>query len=197
MKLKNNNFYIIRHGQTAYQTVKRNFVYPWEGSVNTAGITEIGKQSIRKVIPKIKKLSIDILYASDFKRTRETAEMIAREIELKKENFVLTSRLRDVNLGKYHGGRKKDFYNDFPDFLGDFNQKPEDGESLSSARDRMVAFINEIDGLYKNKNILIVSHGEPLWLLEGALKGIRENDLVNKDKSRKNYIQPGELRKLN
>ena len=197
MKPKNNNFYIIRHGQTAYQTVKRNFVYPWEGSVNTAGITEIGKQSIRKVIPKIKKLSIDILYTSDFKRTRETAEMIAREIGLKKENFVLTSRLRDVNRGKYHGGRKKDFYNDFPDFLSDFSQKAENGESLSSARDRMVTFINEIDGLYKNKNILIVSHGEPLWLLEGALKRIRDSDLVNKDKSRKNYIQPGELRKLN
>lgn len=197
MKLKNNNFYIIRHGQTAYQTVKKNFVYPWEGSVNTAGITEIGKQSIRKVIPKIKKLSIDILYASDFKRTRETAEMIAREIELKKENFVLTSRLRDVNLGKYHGGRKKDFYNDFPDFLNDFNQKPEDGESLSSARDRIVAFINEIDGFYKNKNILIVSHGEPLWLLEGALKGIRESDSMDKNKNKINYIQPGELRKLN
>lgn len=186
MKLKN-NFHIMRHGQTAYQTVKRNFSYPYKESVDVAGITKIGRDGVRRTISKVKKLSIDIIYASDFRRTRETAEMVARGIGLKKKP-ILTSKLRDVNIGKYHGGRKKDFYNDFP---GDFHWIPKNGESLVMVRDRMISFIKEIDICYENKNILIVSHGDPLWLLEGAIRG---SDMTDR---KKNYIQPGELRKLN
>ncbi len=197
MKLKNNKFHIMRHGQTAYQTVKKNFVYPWKESVNVAGITDIGKRTVKKAVPKIKKLSIDLIFASDFRRTRETAEIIARGIGLDKEKLTLTANLRDINLGKYHGELKKNFYKDFPDFPGDLKEKPEGGESLVEARERIISFVKEIDEQYKGKNILIVSHGEPLWLLEGAINGSRDKDLVDKNKIKKNYIQPGELRRLN
>ncbi|MEK9134746.1 MAG: hypothetical protein AAB451_00345 [Patescibacteria group bacterium] len=37
----------------------------------------------------------------------------------------------------------------------------------------------------KNKNILIIGHGDPLWLLEGAVRRLSP------------YIKVGELRKLN
>lgn len=197
MKLKNNHFYIMRHGQTVYQTVKNDFVYPWKESVSAPGLTEVGKESIRKVLPEVRKLSIDMICASDFRRTRETAEIVAGEIGLRNEDLTLTPKLRDINLGKYNGGPRKDFYKDLPDFLIDFKQRPDGGETLGEVRERVVSFLEELDATYKDRRILIVSHGEPLWLLEGAINGTRESDMVDKDKIKRNYIQPGELRKLN
>ncbi len=187
----------MRHGQTVYQTDKIDLVYPWEESVFAPGLTEIGKDAVRKTALEISKLSIDMICSSDFRRTRETAEIVAREIGLRDEDLILTPRLRDINLGKYHDGMKEEFYRDFPDFPTDFKQRPENGESLAEARDRVVSFVEELDAAHKDRSILIISHGEPLWLLEGAANGNREGDMVDKDKIKKNYIQPAEIRKLN
>jgi len=53
--------------------------------------------------------------------------MVVRGIGLKKKP-ILTSKLRDVNIGKYHG-EKKDFYNNFP---GDFHWIPKKTERVLS-----------------------------------------------------------------
>lgn len=197
MKLKNNTFYILRHGETVYQTIKKGFIYPLKESIDSIGITKKGRETIKKVIPKIKKIAPDFIYCSDFKRTRETALIITRGIGLKDDYLILTPKLRDINLGVYQGGLKKDFYRDFPSFLTDFNQKPKKGESLNEAKKRIMDFIRKIDNQYQNKKIIIVSHGEILWLLEGVVNEFKNSDLVNKNLVKKNYIQPGELRKLN
>jgi len=195
--IKNNKFYILRHGQTEYQETKKDFVYPWEECINSVGLTQIGREQIKERIKEANALKIDYIYSSDFKRTRETAEIILQGIGLSLDRVVFTPKLRDINLGIYHNGLKKDFYNDFPDFPQNFSDKPEKGESLTEARKRILDFVIEIDNKHKGKNILIVSHGEPLWLLEGTINKKQEKDLIDKNNIKKNYIQTGELRKLN
>ncbi len=152
---------------------------------------------IEKIVSEIDKISIDFIYASDFKRTKETALIIARGIGLDRKKIILTPNLRDINLGIYQGGPRENFYKDFPDFPTDFNQKPKNGESLSEARKRITDFVKKIDSWHQDSKILIVSHGEPLWLLEGEIKGAKDDNLVDKNLIKKNYIKPGELRKLN
>jgi len=196
MRLNNNNFYIMRHGPTCYQTTRKNYVYPREGSLTKAGLTKEGKDCVLKTAKKIKRLSISLIYASDFRRTKETAKIVAREIGLKDERLIFSSRLRDINLGIYHEKPKKEFYSDFPNFFDDFSQKPKGGESLYEASERMSSFVSELEEKHQGENILIISHGEPLWLLEGWVKRLKEKDL-SEDGIKLNYIQPGELRKLN
>ena len=48
------------------------------------------------------------------------------------------------------------------------------GEEESHVRHRMGEFLFELENKYTDKNILIVSHGEPLWLLEKAANGIKD-----------------------
>ena len=79
-------------------------------------------------------------------------------------------RLRDINLGIYHGRLKKEFYNDFPDPIKRFSNGPKKGESWNDLKKRVKSFLKEIEKKYKNKRILIVSHGDTLWMLEGILK---------------------------
>jgi len=174
----------MRHGTTCYQTVRRNRVYPRDGR-DFPGLTESGKKLVFETAQKVKELSIEIIYSSDFRRARETSEIVARVASVDK--IIFSPKLRDIDLGIYHDRPKEDFYKDFSEFP--WLSKPKGGESLSEVKERMVKFLNDIDKKHKDNNILIVSHGEPLLLLEAEVKGIEARD-------KSDYIQPGELRKL-
>lgn len=189
-KLKN-KYYILRHGQTIYQTKKKKIIYPF-GDKPPIPLTKKGERQIKNAAKKLKRYKIDLIYSSDFYRTRQSAEVVARELGVKKIFF--DKRLRDVNLGIYHGGKKEDFYRDFPSILSRFSKRPKKGESWQDVQKRVLACLKDLEKKYKGKNILIVSHGDPLWLLERKIKGLSSKNILGNLK--KNYIQPGELRKL-
>ncbi len=108
----------------------------------------------------------------------------------------LDKRLRDVNHGIYNGRTKKEFYRDFPYVEKRFSKGPQGGESWNDIKKRLLSFIKEIDKKYKNKRILIVGHGDPLWLLEGMTKGMTNHGLLDEIFVKKNFIQPAEFRKI-
>jgi len=60
----------------------------------------------------------------------------------------------------------------------------------------MFEFVKNLEKKYKNKRILIVSHGDPLWLLEGALCGWTNEQLWHSKEGHRNYIETGEFRKI-
>ncbi len=49
----------------------------------------------------------------------------------------------------------------------------------------------------KNKNILILGHSDPLWMLEGAVKGLNNKDFFPQVFINKDYIKVGQLKKIN
>jgi len=57
----------------------------------------------------------------------------------------------------------------------------------------MVEVLNEIENNFENKNILIVSHGDPLWLLEGYMKGKSDEELIS-EMNKNEDIKTGEIR---
>lgn len=203
LKLRN-KYFILRHGQTIYQTKKKKFVYPWPDNPPVP-LTKKGKEQIEKVAKKLKKAKIDLIFASDIFRVRQSAGIVTKELGLKmnpvrKRGFLngvnFDKRLRDVNLGIYHGKIKTEFYRNFPrDSKKRFSQKPRGGESWSDCKKRIVSFIKEIDKKYKNKNILIISHGDPLWLLAGAIKGLTNEKLL-KEKHKNLFLEVGEFKKF-
>ena len=103
--------------------------------------------------------------------------------------------MRDINLGIYSGRLKEYFYRDFPGREKRFRARPKKGESWNDVKKRLINLFKEIDKIHKNKKILIISHGDPLWLLEGIIKNWSEKKLL-KELSKKSYIETGELRKI-
>ncbi|MBI2038410.1 MAG: histidine phosphatase family protein [Candidatus Nealsonbacteria bacterium] len=193
MKLKN-RYFLLRHGENNYQVKRKEFAYP---AIDTLSVklTEKGIRQIKKAARLLKKEGIDLIYSSDFFRARQTSKIVAKELNIKKIN--LDKRLRDTNMGVYHGRAKKEFYK----FLGyknrKFSTKPPKGESWDDVEKREVGFVKEVDKKYKNKNILIVGHGDPLRLLEGAVKGLSHKEFLSQIFTDKDYIKVGELRKIN
>ena len=157
-------------------------------------LTKKGQKQIKVVAKKLKKSGIDLIFSSDFFRTRQTAKIVAEGLN---KRIHFDKRLRDVNLGIYRGGPKRDFYRDFPIHSKNrFNKKPPKGESWRDCQKRMLNFLKDIDKRFKGKTILIISHGDPLWLLEGAVKNWSLGKLLKIKSGKIGIIKTGEFRKL-
>jgi broad specificity phosphatase PhoE len=193
MRLKN-HYFLLRHGENIYRIKKGGFAYPLKDNTSIR-LTKGGKNQVKRSLKKIKKGEIDFIYSSDFCRTKETAKIASRGLDIKKINF--DKRLRDINMGVFHGRKKEEFYK----FIGykkrKFSTKPPKGESWEDLKKRMTSFLKNIDKKHKNKKILIVSHGDPLWMLEDIIKGMTNRELLDEIFIKKNYIKVGELRKIN
>jgi len=189
-----NKYFILRHGKTIYQEEKKGIIYPSLPENSHVHLTKEGRKQIKKVAKELKKEGIDLIFSSDFSRTKETAEIVAKKL---KKGIIFSEKLRDINLGIYHGKNKKVYYKDFPrgsDKM--FFQKPKNGESWLECQKRMIKFLKEVDKKYEGKKILIIGHGDPLWLLMGAVKNWSfKKMLIIKKKGQ--TIKNGELKKLN
>ena len=51
-------------------------------------VTEKGKEEVQEVLNSLKKQNIDLIFSSDFIRTKQTAEMIAEGLGLGKEKII-------------------------------------------------------------------------------------------------------------
>lgn len=192
-----NAFYLLRHGER--QDISRQKDNPKDyGPVIISSdphvdvhISQQGKEDIRALAYRIKKDGgVDALYASDFIRTQETAQIISEVLGVP---VVLDERLRELNHGSEFEGKTVAEYQAF--FVSPeerFTKKPEGGETLTDVRQRMMSFIREVDAKNEGKKILIISHGDPLWILEGTLQNLSEEDSIALRE--RGYIKQGELR---
>ncbi|PIR72126.1 MAG: hypothetical protein COU42_02260 [Candidatus Nealsonbacteria bacterium CG10_big_fil_rev_8_21_14_0_10_36_24] len=176
MKLKN-KYILLRHGETIYQTKKKGLLYPWT-SVNLVGLTKKGKEQVKSVVEKFKAKNVDLIYSSDFLRTCQTAEIVAKILGLK---IIFDKRLRDINFGIFYGGKIDEYRKFFTNKKQKFFKRPPKGESWRDVKKRTIDFIKDIEKKYKNKTIIIISHGDPIWLLNGFLKGLNEKELLEKN----------------
>lgn len=177
----NNRYILIRHGQTIYQAKGWNIFYPDD---NILSLTKKGEQQIRVVAKKLKNKDIDFIYSSDFKRTKQTANIITKELGLKVQ---FDKRLRDVEVGIWKGKTGDEFYQVFSKKQR-FSKRPKNGESWRDTKKRLKDFIKDIEKKHKNKTILIISHADPIWLMNGIFKGLTEKELLEK-----RYTGPGGL----
>ncbi len=192
MNLKN-SYYILRHGDTEYQSEKTEEIYPRD-CTDKIPLSEKGRKKVLKTAEKIKALGIDKIYSSDFLRTKQTAELV--KSKLRNVEIVFDEMLRDMDLGVWHEEKKKDFYDKFPIKKERYDKRPEEGESWREVEERMKKVLVNIEK-EENGTILIVSHGDPLWILEGCVKGISKEKLMDIKREKKKFIKPAELRRLN
>ncbi len=182
-----NKYFILRHAEADSNILGINSCWPEKIEVK---LTEKGKKRIEKIIGQIKNKKIDLIFSSDLRRTKETAEMIAKKLGLA---VKFDKRIREYNLGVFNGEPMEKFSEFIGEEINKFAKTPKNGEDLNDIRQRMMNFVLELERKYKNKNILIVGHGDPLWVLEGAMQGLNDKKIVE---IKKNYIQPGEFREI-
>ncbi len=194
MKLKNNYFF-LRHGKNIHQTELKDIIYCYPDDNPPCSLIEEGISQAKEAGEKLKAKGIEHIFCSDILRTRQTAKIVSGIIGFDAEKIIYDTRLRDINWGIF-GGKHKDeawaYYNN--DKSKKFNEATPEGETWNDCRKRMLEVLEEIENSFENKKILIVSHGDPLWLLEGYINEISDEELLNK--RAETLIQTGEVREI-
>jgi len=190
-----NRYFFVRHGQNVHQAEHPGIVYLWPDGNPPYKLSELGKEQAEIAGTELKNEKIDLIFSSDIFRCRETAKIIADIIGYDKEKIIYDTRLRDLNWGDFGGKTKEEYWNYYDnDKENAFDKPAPNGESWNQCRQRMVTVFNEINERFENKNIAIVSHGEPMWLLIGYIKEIGDEELLR----RRSEIMPstGEVREI-
>jgi isoleucyl-tRNA synthetase len=209
-KFSNNKYFIMRHSESLRN--KKNIASSWPEKYHFP-LTKKGEKQAKEVAKKFKKdynppaassrkraPKIDLIFSSDLLRTRQTAEIIGKELGIAPK---FDKRLRELNVGIFNGKPIKEV-GKFWDIEGKlskieyyfkkFKLRAPKGENYMDAKKRMYKFLKEIDKKYQNKTILIISHEAPITMLEGAVNGLSPLEII---KHRgKSQIQIGKWRPL-
>ena len=164
-KLKN-RYFIIRHGESKANVANILLSHPIEGIISF-GLSKKGKKQVKDSILKSKKnklLDSDvIIYSSDFLRAKETAEIAKKLLGIKKINFH--KNLRERYFGKYDKTSLNNIKIAWEHDEKNPNHKRKGIESPNKVLKRTLAVIGELEKKYKDKKILLVSHGDVLQIL--------------------------------
>ncbi|NDE68112.1 hypothetical protein EB052_00735 [bacterium] len=161
----------MRHGESEHNVQR---VMDCKVS-NKSPLTEKGKTVARQSAEFLKNLKenqkIDIIITSPVLRTKQTAQIAADVIGFDKKKIIEDKRIIEVQVGVYDGRSVDEFRASFATNEEYFTKTPEGGENFSDVRRRMGDFIYDLETKYEGKNILIVSHDSPLWLLDAVAHG--------------------------
>lgn len=183
-----NNYYTLRHGES-----EKNVLEIVTDVVDKYPLTEKGiadtQASVKNYAGKI-----DLIITSPVLRAKQTAEVAAKEIGIRDEDIIVDERLREMEHGTFEGKSLEEYHNHFPRGLKRFTDKPDGGENWSDIKKRMGELLFELEEKYKDKNILIVSHGDPISLMYAAASGLDQNEIVARWE--KEYPEKGVLNEL-
>jgi len=195
-----NTYYLLRHGDSARQKLQIASAWPEKKPLplTADGIKEAGKAA-----KQLKAKKIDMIFSSDLLRTRETAEIVAKEIG---REVHYDERLRENSNGIFNGKSIEKvgaFYRQKGETMAEhymrrFHMAPPEGESWTDVQKRTLDFICEMEKKHQGKNILVVGHSLPLALFEGLLAGWSKQEIVEhfaKNKAPK-LASTGEWRKV-
>jgi len=171
-----NTYYALRHGFSEKNELSLVVNFP---EARPYHLTEKGIEQVKKGSAWLKSEHIDCIYASDLTRTRESAE-IAVEIIGNGVKVGFDERLRELNFGVYNDKTHDEwyaFFDDHDDVSERFKKRPEGGENYADVVARMSDFLYDMEARHQGKHILLVSHGDPLWLLQWASWCVSSNVL--------------------
>ncbi|NPV86329.1 MAG: histidine phosphatase family protein [Anaerolineae bacterium] len=153
--------WIARHGETDWN-IEGRYQGQADPPLNAKGL----EQAIA-MRDKLSGIQFDAIYTSDLQRARQTAAPIAERLGLP---VKVDPRLREINQGEWEGQLFTTIREKYPKELADYMQnplvsRPPGGETIAEVAARVEAAIKDINDLYPNGRVLIISHGIALATL--------------------------------
>lgn len=158
--------YLIRHGQTEWNSIGRI-----QGQKDSH-LSEKGISQAHEAKEALKDVRFDVIFSSDLIRTQQTAEIINLERKL-----AITTRkaLRERTLGEHDGKMGEKYMEEIKHLLGEYQALPEEGkwkykfgkdyESDEEVLERFIRELRQISVGYPEKTVLVVTHGGAIRIL--------------------------------
>lgn len=168
---------LMRHGQ-ADNNVRRILV----GRHIESHLTEYGKRQVADTAMYLKNISIGKVYTSPVIRTVETAKIVCKILEL---DYEVDERLYEIELGKLVGMNFDEIVQKFGNLFlkfydeNDSTLTPYGVESFCSVKSRIKNLLDEIMRNYREENVLLISHLDPIKAAISSLLELNPQSLYN------------------
>jgi len=156
---------LVRHGETDWNRDGR-----WQGQSDTK-LNAVGRRQSRELAGELD--GVDVVYASDLARARETAELIAGERGLQ---VSVDQRLRERGFGAWEGLTTAEIEADFRDahgrYLAGYGPGADDAEPFDAFAERVASFLDEVLARHPDETVLVVAHGGSIRVIHAVASGL-------------------------
>lgn len=155
---------LTRHGQTDW-----NVAGKIQGTTDIE-LNETGKKQAKTTGEKLLDYNIDVIISSPLKRAKNTAKIIRGNRNIP---ILLDDGLKERCFGEFEGKTREEF--DFSEMWNyKLNKQYESAESTGELFERVQGFLNKIQKEYKDKTVLLVTHGGVTVPIRATIEGIPE-----------------------
>ncbi|MBU4501976.1 MAG: histidine phosphatase family protein [Nanoarchaeota archaeon] len=161
---------LVRHGET-----HENKKEIWQGH-HQGMLNEEGREQARKLIKRLEKEKIDIIYCSDLERTRDTIQPFLEKYGVP---VYYVEALRERNLGLLEGMKNEDVKKYLKKHNLDLTSDLESGESYDDVRKRLSDFYYKTLDKHEGETVLFVTHGGSIAQLITCLLGYPKAEFRN------------------
>jgi broad specificity phosphatase PhoE len=156
---------LVRHGETDWNRDGR-----WQGHSDTQ-LNDAGREQARGVAAELD--GVDVLYASDLARARETAEIIAGELGLA---VTTDPRLRERSFGAWEGLTAPEIEERFSGELARWRigegAGADDAEPFHAFAERVRGFLEDALARHPDETVLVVAHGGTIRVIHALASGL-------------------------
>ncbi len=184
-----NTYYVMRHGQSLANTAGLIISHPDNG-LHQYGLSDAGRSQVGASITTSLAGAATRIISSDFKRARETAEIVHARLACTHQ-IDLEPRLRERFFGELELGPD----NRYEDIWILDRQDPQHNqhgvESVDSVIQRASAVVLECEAQFTAETCLLIAHGDILQILQTAFFAIspaRHRELL--------HLETAEIRQL-
>ena len=179
------SIYLVRHGEV------HNPDDVWYGRLPRYKLSKKGNKEIEQTAEFLASQKIDYIYSSRQLRAVQTAKIIQRALQIQSINISM--RLQEVHSvfqGKtFARARAANF-----DVFGG-KEKNKASEKIEEVLARMQRFIKTTAARHEGNNVVAVSHGDPIMIVDAWFRGLPiTNESIRPGP--KKYIKHGEVFKL-
>ncbi len=157
-KKSGNQYFVMRHGEAEMNTRNVSSTDPIKQQQNH--LTDAGRAMVTEQASRFKDQGFDLIVTSPFTRAHETATLVAEICSVPEDSLHVD-----------------DYRSSFASLQERFVLSPEGAETFSEVRRRMGELLYELEKTHTNKRILIISHGDPLWVLQLLVAGKTAADI--------------------
>ncbi|MDX2499843.1 MAG: histidine phosphatase family protein [Deltaproteobacteria bacterium] len=186
----NNRYFAVRHGNSLANQQGIIVSHPQNG-VSEYGLSETGQLQVIESVGRDRQLdAATLIVSSDFRRARETAEIIHRQLD-SHSTLSFDQRLRERNFGELELGPDSAYAGVWQEDEINANNQLRAVESPNQVMARVSELVSDYESRYSEATVLLVSHGDALQILQTAFA---KQDASNHRRQR--HLETAEIRPL-
>lgn len=191
MRTKRNTYFVVRHGQADHNV--QNILS--SDPTNPHHLTDLGREEVSLSVQALKDKKIDLIVTSPMVRTKETVDVIVEQLAYKGD-IQTDARLTEFDFGDFNLESFEKYHQYYSSVGERLTKRLPHGENINDIRQRVGAFLYDIDSQYENKTIVIVTHDSPASILFNIAEGADDKRIIESWALDKAFIGLGQEMKL-